>query len=268
MMGSIGWTVGRRRVLAPLVLAAGAVLIACGHESPSTPTVHGLVADFRADPLQPDLKASIFPDTFQFTNTSTGATGPVKCVWDFGETVDNTSAICAPTHRFSNYGNAGTFQVRLTVSAADGTTASVTRPVTLLVPLVVSYGGGSGVLAPHGIAAIYVTSGMFNPGPGQLRVNFACTPFRGQTTYVEFRLYDNHQDALSCVSSSGCSPNVLRQDTTSANPKSFTWPVQTRTMTGPSNPSDPGAGPFLTVFNSTDVFCEQSGDIAYIPVPP
>lgn len=64
-----------------------------------------------------DVNAGCEPLTVVFTNT--GATG--TCLWDFGD--GNTSTNCDPTH---TYANAGSYDVTLTVTDANGCTNTFT----------------------------------------------------------------------------------------------------------------------------------------------
>lgn len=77
-----------------------------------------LVASFEASRY-----AGFFPLSIGFTNTTFGEHAGV--LWDFGDGTDSTEA--NPTHEFGP----GTFPVKLTVTATDGSTSSYAKTVTV-----------------------------------------------------------------------------------------------------------------------------------------
>jgi PKD repeat protein len=64
--------------------------------------------------------------SFTFTNTSTIASGTMTYLWQFGD--NTTSTATSPT---KTYATAGTYNVKLTVTGSNGTTAEITKQVVV-----------------------------------------------------------------------------------------------------------------------------------------
>lgn len=61
-----------------------------------------------------------------FTNTSNGGTAPLSYLWNFGDSTFST--LTSPTHTFTS---AGTFNVTLLTTAANGLTASASQQIII-----------------------------------------------------------------------------------------------------------------------------------------
>lgn len=89
--------------------------------------------------IEADFTQSIIALQVKFINQSNGGNGELSYRWDFGD--GNVSSAVSPTH---NYGNAGSYSVRLTVTDTTGGQAQKTATVTVTAPVVESNSGSSG----------------------------------------------------------------------------------------------------------------------------
>lgn len=101
-------------------LSLGLGLGSCTRNSdPATPAAAGGQASAPSAQFNPNVTSGTAPLTVSFAEMSVGA---VAWYWDFGD--GGVSNAQSPMH---TYASAGTFDVRLTVTAADGQTSTLTR---------------------------------------------------------------------------------------------------------------------------------------------
>jgi len=118
----------RNIVKAMCVFLSVTMIVACGDDDdPVVPTLSNVVANFAA---QVDAENSL---VYNFTNNSV-VNGiddtSYSSAWDFGG--DGTSTDASPSHEFSGE---GTYEVTLTVTAADGVTETTSQTIMVTAPI-------------------------------------------------------------------------------------------------------------------------------------
>ena len=178
--------------------------------------------------------------TTVFTNTSNGGTAPLSYLWNFGDSTFST--LTSPTHTFTS---AGTFNVTLLTTAANGLTASASQQITIqsvpnptfvapissncapasininnTTPSVAgssylwNFGNGSTSILENPPAQTYNTNGSFTVSL-TITTSAGCS---GSTSIPNFITISNVAPSFSADFEGGCSPLTVQFTDQSVSP--------------------------------------------------
>ena len=170
--------------------------------------------------------------TTVFTNTSNGGTAPLSYLWNFGDSTFST--LTSPTHTFTS---AGTFNVTLLTTAANGLTASASQQIiiqsvpnpTFVAPInsncapalininnttpsvpgssyLWNFGNGSTSILENPPAQTYNTNGSFTVSL-TITTSAGCS---GTTSIPNFITISNVAPSFSADFEGGCSPLIVQ----------------------------------------------------------
>ena len=138
--------------------------------------------------------------TTAFTNTSNGGTAPLSYLWNFGDSTFST--LTTPTHTFTS---AGTFNVTLLTTSANGLTASASQQIIIqTVPIPTFVAPISSNCAPASI-------GINNTTPSVAGSSYLWNFGNGSTSILEnppaqtYNTIDSFTVSLTITTSAGCS---------------------------------------------------------------
>ncbi|RYF87186.1 MAG: PKD domain-containing protein [Chitinophagaceae bacterium] len=187
------------------------------------------------------------PATVNFTNSSVSG---VSYSWDFGD--GTTSTQLSPSHTFTAL---GTYNVTLVVTGSNGCSATITKQIKVLEPIISFVGLPKEGCIPLGInfqAAISstepVTSYLWDFGNGA--TSTAATPSYTYTTQGVFTV------SLTITTAGGCS-------------KTYTLPAAVKAGTKPTVNFDADTGTFTVILVVKNNGCKDTLKIAnFIKVKP
>ena len=154
----------------------------------------------------PTASFSAFPTiacigaTTAFTNTSNGGTAPLSYLWNFGDSTFST--LTTPTHTFTS---AGTFNVTLLTTSANGLTASASQQIIIQTVPIPSF------VAPISSNCAPASIGINNTTPSVAGSSYLWNFGNGSTSILEnppaqtYNTIDSFTVSLTITTSAGCS---------------------------------------------------------------